>query len=130
MLLLDGKSTKDAAYLVQTKRQDATIVKRELEAEGKLDMTKVKKELASNLSAFVLRATERLKEEVDTMPIGRLTLDAAIAIDKLRDLTDSQQVVIEKKIIVTQDDINNILSLETHIKTIEKKSLDETKIEE
>lgn len=124
MLLMDGKTAKEAAYIVQTRRQDATIVKRELEAEGKLDLTKVKKQISENLADFAVRASERLKNEVDNMPLGKLAIDTAIAIDKLRDLAEGQQVVVEKKITFSQDEINNLLSMTAQIKTTERKSLD------
>jgi hypothetical protein len=125
-LLLDGKSATETAYLVGAKRDETKLVKSELQAEGKLDIGKVKNEIAKNLADFATIASRRLAAEVHTMPIGRLTLDAAIAIDKLRDLAETQQVTVEKRVIVTQDDINNILSVQTHITTTEKKPLDES----
>jgi hypothetical protein len=125
MLLMEGKSTKDAAFLVETKRQDATVVKRELEAEGKLDLPKVKKEIAENLASFAVSASKRLRDEVGDMPIGKLAIDTAIAIDKLRDLAEGQTILVEKRMVITQDEINNLLSVTAHVKTIERKPLDE-----
>lgn len=124
MLLMEGKTTKDAAFIVQTKKADAVAVRQQLESDGKLDIAKVKRQVAENLSKFAIRASERLAEEVDEMSIGRLAIDTAIAIDKLRDLAEGQQVVVERKIIISQDEINNLLSVRGVIKEISTKPLD------
>ena len=124
MLLLDGKSTKDAAFLVKTKKADAVVVRQQLEAEGKLDLTKVKRRISENLARFAIRASERLAEEVDEMSPGRLAIDTAIAIDKLRDLAEGQQVVVERKITISQDEINNLLSVKGTVTTISREPLD------
>lgn len=124
MLLMDGKNTKDAAFIVQTRKADAVAVRQQLEAEGKLDVAKVKKQIAENLSRFAIRASERLANEVDDMSPGRLAIDTAIAIDKLRDLAEGQQVVVERKITISQDEINNLLSVTGTVKTIQVQPLD------
>lgn len=124
MLICEGKSTKDAAFIVQTRKADAVAVRQQLEAEGKLDVAKVKRQIAQNLSKFAIRASERLAEEVDQMSPNRLAIDTAIAIDKLRDLAEGQQVVVERKITISQDEINNLLSATGTVKTIERLPLD------
>lgn len=124
MLLTEGKTTKDAAYIVQTRKADAVAVRQQLESEGKLDIAKVKKQIAENLSKFAVRASERLAEEVDQMSPGRLAIDTAIAIDKLRDLAEGQQVVVERRITITQDEINNLLSVKGTVKEISIQPLD------
>lgn len=124
MLLMEGKNTKDAAFIVQTRKADAVAVRQQLEAEGKLDIAKVKRQIAENLSRFAIKASERLANEVDDMSPGRLAIDTAIAIDKLRDLAEGQQVVVERKITISQDEINNLLSMTGTVKTIQRQPLD------
>jgi hypothetical protein len=115
-LLIEGRSCDDTAKLVSVRKSTIVTVRQELQTEGKLDMTQWKKDVAGLLGEFVQRGSQRLLENVDNISPSQLPMAIAIAIDKVRDLSDVQTVKIEARLKITQDELNNAFRIDTGAK--------------
>lgn len=111
-LLLEGRTCEDTAKLVSVRKQTVVSVRQQLESEGKLEMGSWKREVSNLLGDFVQKASARLANNVDQIPIGQLPMAIAISIDKVRDLSDAPTVRVETRLKISQDDLNKIFSLD------------------
>lgn len=111
-MLQDGKTCEETARTISVRKSTIVAIRQELEGEGKLEMNAWKKEIAGSLGDFVQKGAERLRNEVDNIPLGQLTMAVAIAIDKVRDLSDAPTVRVETRLQVTQDELNKMFSLD------------------
>jgi hypothetical protein len=115
-LLIEGRSAEDTAKIVSVRKSTILSVKHQLQADGKMDMTEWRKDVAGLLGEFVQRGSQRLLENVDNISPAQLPMAIAIAIDKVRDLSDAQTVKIEARLKITQDELNNAFRIDTGAK--------------
>jgi len=87
-----------------------------------LDEKGWKKNVVNKLRSVVSKGADRLNEEIDNIPITAMPISLGILIDKINVLNDQPTAVIEHRMRITHDDINNII-LEADV--IDEKSLTE-----
>lgn len=75
----------------------------------KFDLGQWKKTTTSVMSQIVARGSERLLSEIDNIPAGQLPLTIAILTDKIMALQDAPTVVVEHRLKVSHDDINQMI---------------------
>ena len=105
-MLQQGKTVEEASKLAACRKQTVVEIRKDLEVQGKMEMGSWKKELGELLGNFALKGAKRLNEEIDSMPIGQVMMAVAIAVDKVRDLSDTPTVKIEARLKISQDDLN------------------------
>jgi hypothetical protein len=105
-MLKQGKTVEEASKLAACRKQTVVEIRKDLETQGKMEIGSWKKELGELLGNFALKGAKRLNEEIDTMPIGQVMMAVAIAVDKVRDLSDAPTVKIEARLKISQDDLN------------------------
>lgn len=71
-----------------------------------------KKSTAATLSHFAAKGSQRLVDEVDNMPLASLPIAVAIAIDKITALHDQPQTVIEHRLRVDHQSVNDLFHAE------------------
>jgi hypothetical protein len=115
-LLKDGTMPSDVARLTGTDPTTVKEIKNELQDTGQLDALAFKRRTALRLAGFIDKATERLNNEVDNIPIGQLMLSTAIGIDKLEKLVDPTPTVqVKAELKISAEDLNKMLSLNNDI---------------
>jgi len=105
-LLKEGKTCEETAKLAEVRKQTVVDIRKQMEQEGKMELGSWKREVSSLLGEFALKGAKRLVDEIDTMPIGQVTMAVAIAVDKVSQLTDAPTVKIEARLKISQDDLN------------------------
>ena len=75
----------------------------------KFDLGQWKKATTSVMSQIVARGSERLLSEIDNIPAGQLPLTIAILTDKIMALQDAPTVVVEHRLKVSHEDINQMI---------------------
>ena len=75
----------------------------------KFDLGQWKKTTTSVMSQIVARGSERLLSEIDNIPAGQLPLTIAILTDKIMALQDAPTVVVEHRLKVSHEDINQMI---------------------
>lgn len=127
-LLKEGKTCEETAKLAEVRKQTVVDIRKQMEQEGKFELGSWKKEVSNLLGEFALKGAKRLVDEIDTMPIGQVTMAVAIAVDKVSQLTDAPAVKVEARLKISQDDLNKAFGLNAKpIEIIEvesKKTLD------
>lgn len=109
-MLKNGKTVDETAKMTVVRKQTVVEIRKSMESEGKLELGSWKKELTELLGGFALKGAKRLNEEIDTMPIGQVMMAVAIAVDKVRDLSDAPTVKVEARLKISQDDLNKAFS--------------------
>ncbi len=74
-----------------------------------LDEKGWKKEVVEKLRNVVSRGASRLSDEIDDIPITAMPVSLGILIDKINVLNDQPTAVVEHRMRITHDEINNIL---------------------
>jgi hypothetical protein len=74
-----------------------------------LDEKGWKKEVVEKLRSVVSRGASRLSDEIDDIPITAMPVSLGILIDKINVLNDQPTAVVEHRMRITHDEINNIL---------------------
>ena len=105
-LLKEGKTCEETAKLAEVRKQTVVDIRKQMEQEGKMELGSWKREVSTLLGEFAIKGAKRLVDEIDTMPIGQVTMAVAIAIDKVSQLTDAPTVKIEARLKISQDDLN------------------------
>ncbi len=105
-MLMQGKTVDEASKLAACRKQTVVEIRKDLETQGKMEIGSWKKELGELLGNFALKGAKRLNDEIDTMPIGQMMMAVAIAVDKVRDLSDTPTVKVEARLRISQDDLN------------------------
>lgn len=75
----------------------------------KFDLGQWKKTTTSVMSQIVARGSERLLSEIENIPAGQLPLTIAILTDKIMALQDAPTVVVEHRLKVSHEDINQMI---------------------
>lgn len=115
-LLKDGTSSADVQRLTGTAPATVKEIRQELQDTGQLDALAFKRRTAMRLAGFIDKATERLNNEVDNIPIGQLMLSTAIGIDKLEKLVDPTPTVqVKAELKISADELNKMLSMNADI---------------
>lgn len=92
------------------------LARNRLEDEGRgFNVNRWKKRTAATLAHFSSRGSTRLLREVDSIPLPALCIAVAVAIDKIALLADQPQVVVEHRLRVTSDSINEMMKAATII---------------
>jgi DNA-binding XRE family transcriptional regulator len=110
-LLKEGKTCEETAKLAEVRKQTVVDIRKQMEQEGKMELGSWKKEVSNLLGEFALKGAKRLVDEIDTMPIGQVTMAVAIAVDKVSQLTDAPTVKVEARLKISQDDLNKAFGL-------------------
>lgn len=105
-LLKEGKTCEETAKLAEVRKQTVVDIRKQMEQEGKMELGSWKREVSNLLGEFALKGAKRLVDEIDTMPIGQVTMAVAIAVDKVSQLTDAPTVKVEARLKISQDDLN------------------------
>lgn len=105
-MLLHGKTIEETSKLAACRKQTVVEIRKDLETQGKMEMGSWKRELSNLLGNFAMKGAQRLNDEIDTMPIGQVMMAVAIAVDKVRDLSDAPTVKVEARLKISQDDLN------------------------
>lgn len=71
-----------------------------------------KKSTAATLSRFVSKGAEKLEKQVEEMPLQSLPIAIAVAIDKLLLLHDQPQTIVEHRLRVDHNSVNELLRSE------------------
>lgn len=74
-----------------------------------LDEKAWKKNVVSTLRNVVGKGANRLNEEIDSIPITAMPISLGILIDKINLLNDQPTAVVEHRMRITHDEINNII---------------------
>lgn len=111
-LLKEGKTCEETAKIAEVRKQTVVDIRKQMEVDGKMEMGSWKREVSSLLGEFALKGAKRLVDEIDTMPIGQVTMAVAIAVDKVRDLTDAPTVKVEARLKISQDELNRAFGLD------------------
>lgn len=108
--LLNGKTVDETAVLCSVSEPMVSGFRKKLIAEGKLDQNHWRKSMQVILGEASLMAAERLKDNIDKLPIGQLPIAMAIMTDKVQALSEGPtQVIIPARLQISQDDINKAL---------------------
>lgn len=108
--LMNGKTVNETADLCSVGETIVSNFRKKLIAEGKLDQAAWKKSMQVILGEASMVAAERLRQNIDQIPIGQLAVTMAIMTDKVQNLSDAPQaVVIPARLQISQDDINKAL---------------------
>jgi hypothetical protein len=75
----------------------------------KFDLTQWKRQTTNIMSQIVSKGSQRLLDEIDNIPAGQLPLTLAILTDKIMALQDAPTVVVEHRLRVSHDDINQMI---------------------
>jgi DNA-binding XRE family transcriptional regulator len=105
-MLQQGKTCEETAKLAGLRKQTVVDIRKQMEVDGKMELGSWKREVTNLLGEFAMRGAKRLTEEVDNMPIGQMMMAVAIAVDKVRDLSEAPTVKVEARLKITQDDLN------------------------
>jgi hypothetical protein len=105
-MLKAGKTIEETSKLAACRKQTVVDIRKQMEIDGKMEMGSWKKQMSELLGGFALKGAKRLSDEVDSMPIGQVMMAVAIAVDKVRDLSDAPTVKVEARLKITQDDLN------------------------
>jgi hypothetical protein len=108
-MLKDGQGASAIHRETGLARQTITAVKKDLEDNGGFELGTWKKQTASLYAEIVARGASRLREEICNIPAGQLPLTLAILTDKVMALQDAPAVVVEHRLKVSHDDINQML---------------------
>jgi len=115
-LLKDGNNSTDVQRLTGVSAPTVKEIKQELLDSGQLDALAFKRRTAMRLAGFIDKATERLNNEVDNIPIGQLMLSTAIGIDKLEKLIDPTPTVqVKAELKISAEELNKMLSMSSDI---------------
>lgn len=85
-----------------------------------LDDKAWRKNVVNTLRNVVGKGASRLNEEIDNIPITAMPISLGILIDKINLLNDQPTAVVEHRMRITHDEINNII-LDANV--IDEKSL-------
>jgi hypothetical protein len=108
--LMNGKTVDETSDLCSVGEGVVSNFRKKLIAEGKLDQAAWKKSMQIILGEASMVAAERLRQNIDQIPIGQLAVAMAIMTDKTQNLSDAPQtVVIPARLQISQDDINKAL---------------------
>ena len=78
------------------------------DADPSFNLTAWKKSTAATLSRFVSKGATKLEEQVEQIPLANLPIAIAIAIDKIQALHDQPQTVVEHRLRVDHQSVNNL----------------------
>lgn len=106
-MTLQGKSV--AKIKEETGVSKPTIYALQRNEGDKFDLGQWKKTTTSVMSQIVARGSERLLSEIENIPAGQLPLTIAILTDKIMALQDAPTVVVEHRLKVSHDDINQMI---------------------
>lgn len=108
--LMNGKTVEETAELCSVGENMVSNFRKKLISEGKLDQVAWKKSMQAILGEASMVAADRLRNNIDKIPIGQLAVAMAIMTDKVQNLSDTPQtVVIPARLQISQDDINKAL---------------------
>lgn len=82
------------------------------EEEPAFNLVAWKKQTAATLSHFVSKGAKKLERQVEEMPLQALPIAIAVAIDKLLLLHDQPQTIVEHRLRVDHDSVNELLRSE------------------
>lgn len=68
-----------------------------------------KKSTAATLSRFVSKGADKLERQVEEMPLQSLPIAIAVAIDKLLLLHDQPQTIVEQRLRIDHNAVNDML---------------------
>lgn len=106
-MTLQGKSV--VKIKEETGVSKPTIYALQRNESDKFDLGQWKKTTTSVMSQIVARGSERLLSEIENIPAGQLPLTIAILTDKIMALQDAPTVVVEHRLKVSHDDINQMI---------------------
>lgn len=107
-LVADGKSNEEIAEITGVSRPTIIAFKKNEIANG-FNLTEWKRKTSSALAGIVSQGSERLTEEINNIPAGQLPIALAILIDKVVALQDAPTVVVEHRLRVSHEDINDMI---------------------
>jgi hypothetical protein len=105
-MLKNGRTVEETAKLTIVRKQTVVDIRKSMEQEGKLELGSWKKEMTELLGNFALKGAKRLNDEIDNLPLGQVMMAVAIAVDKVRDMSDAPVVKVEARLKISQDDLN------------------------
>lgn len=108
-LLLDGQGVNEVSRQTGISKPTVIGIRRDMDANGEFNFGSWKKQTTNTLSQIVSRGSTRLLEEIDNIPAGQLPLTIAILVDKVQALQDAPTVVVEHRLRVSHDDINQMI---------------------
>lgn len=108
-LLKDGIGTNAVTRETGISKPTVIAIKKDMEDNGGFELGTWKKQTASLYAEIVARGAGRLREEICNIPAGQLPLTLAILTDKVLALQDAPAVVVEHRLKVSHEDINQML---------------------
>lgn len=104
---LQGKTVD--AIKEETGISKPTIYALRRNESDKFDLTDWKRKTSNIMSQIVSKGSERLLSEIENIPAGQLPLTLAILTDKIMALQDAPTVVVEHRLKVSHEDINQMI---------------------
>ena len=105
-MLADGASQRNIQAETGVSAHTVVGIRKSMPA---LDEKGWKKEVVEKLRNVVSRGASRLSDEIDDIPITAMPVSLGILIDKINVLNDQPTAVVEHRMRITHDEINNIL---------------------
>lgn len=105
-MLSEGKSQREIQAETNVSAHTIVGIRKLMPA---LDEKSWKKNVMETLRDVVSRGASRLSNEIDDIPITAMPVSIAILIDKINVLNDQPTAVVEHRMRITHDEINNIL---------------------
>lgn len=104
-----GLSAKSIAKEVGVHPTTVSAIRNQQELNGEFNHNTWKKNTAEGMATIVSSGIERLKNEINLLPVGQLPVAIAILTDKILALQDAPSVVVEHRLRVSHDDINKLI---------------------
>jgi hypothetical protein len=105
-MLSEGKSQRQIQSETGVSAHTIVGIRKSMPA---LDEKSWKKNVMETLRDVVSRGASRLSDEIDDIPITAMPVSLGILIDKINVLNDQPTAVVEHRMRITHDEINNIL---------------------
>jgi hypothetical protein len=105
-MLSEGRSQREIQRETGVSAHTVVGIRRSMPA---LDDKGWKKNVIETLRDVVSRGASRLSDEIDDIPITAMPVSLGILIDKINVLNDQPTAVVEHRMRITHDEINNIL---------------------
>lgn len=105
-MLADGASQRKIQQETGVSAHTVVGIRKSMPA---MDEKGWKKEVVEKLRNVVSRGASRLSDEIDDIPITAMPVSLGILIDKINVLNDQPTAVVEHRMRITHDEINNIL---------------------
>jgi hypothetical protein len=107
-LTADGKSNEEIEEITGVSRTTIIAIKKS-EIANNFSLTEWKRKTSSALAGIVTKGSQRLEEEIENIPAGQLPIALAILIDKVVALQDAPTIVVEHRLRVSHEDINEMI---------------------